>query len=65
VATRSEAKLAFWEASAKDDAAREALTKWLADNSRNGPGGFVPDEVVAALKAKPEPKSKPKKAVKR
>lgn len=46
MATRSEAKLALWEASKKDAKARAFLAKFLADNSQDGPGGLVADAAV-------------------
>jgi hypothetical protein len=53
VATRNEAKRALWDASDKDDKARERISKFLAENSRDCPGGFVEDAVLAAaLKSK-------------
>lgn len=46
MATRSEAKLAIWEASDKSPKAREFLAKFLAENSEDGPRGFVADSKV-------------------
>ena len=47
MATRSEAKLALWEASDKDDAARAFITKFLAENSQDRPGGYIDEAALA------------------
>ena len=53
MATRNEAKAAIWAASKRKDAAAKAfLTKFIAENSVDGPGGYVPDDKLAtAVKA--------------
>lgn len=59
MATRSEAKLAVWSASKKDDNARKELVSFLAENSTDGPGGYVPDDAVESevrRLTKPAPK---------
>ena len=61
MATRSEAKLALWEASDQDDAARAFIVSFLAEKSQDGPkGGSVAEadiaEAVKAIKPKKQAK---------
>ncbi len=48
MATRSEAKKALWEASAKDDAAREFIATLIAEHSIDKPRGEVSDMTVSS-----------------
>lgn len=56
MATRSEAKKALWEASAKDDEAREFISVLIAEHSIDKPKGEVSDLTVSSGVAQLEKK---------